>query len=501
MHSSHYLAFTALAGAILLASGCGRNVSQGAASGTNSAASKPASILSAAWLGPRRPGEASDEGRMAIGRGQDYSPINEDPAALFSRLESSMADRRAAAWKIVEAVLQPQRLTVNGQTYDVPLWHTWYEGMDGNPEVGTKIKLFFANVKRCQVANCTKSPDEIARDTMATGAKNLAASLTDTNLTQKLRQFQIAGSTSPEALGRGFTLFSPSFVEHLLAHAKEIESCSANRARWNDAPPSPTQFSPCMAEFPRSAVMIKAQWMDMGKAATSPDTSPQGMTALLTSHRWPIQTGSPGDPTKMYALQTREGKTYGLQALHISTKDTREWVWITLWWSPQPNADYGEDRPASIGRYNGGIWGNYKMCVTTSFREGDRAPWSSYEQKQTSLAASLRATYAVRDGQRDPSPYDEMTTWCSNGNIERQAGNGGTNCIGCHQYSMAWNEGNNDFTGFDETYDPANQDKFPQRGRSRRRGNFPGDFSWSMLYEDLPAVMARERQANGVVWP
>jgi hypothetical protein len=501
MHSSHYLALTALAGTILLAAGCGRNASQVASSGANSAAAKPARILSAAWLGPRRPGEASDEGRMAIGRGQDYTPINEDPAALFSRLESSMADRRATAWKIVEAMLQPQPLTVNGQTYAVPLWHTWYEGMAGNPEVEAKIKLFFGNVKRCQVAHCTKSPGEIAHDTMASGSKNLAASLTDRNLTQKLRQFQIAGSTSPEAVGTGFTLFSPSFVEHLLAQAKEVESCSGNRARWNESPPSPTQFSPCMAEFPRSAVMIKAQWKEMDTAATAPDTSSQGMTTLLTSHSWQKLTGSATDPTRMYALQSREGKTFGLQALHISTKDTREWVWITLWWSPQPNTDYGEDRPASIARYNGGVWANYKMCVTTSFKEGDGAPWSTYEQGRPSLAASLRATYAALDSQRDPSPYNEMTTWCSNSNIERQAGNGGTNCIGCHQYSMAWNENSNDFTEFNQTYDPANQARFPQRGRSRRRSNFPGDFSWSTLYEDLPAKMARERQANGVVWP
>lgn len=500
MTKSHFIVVTGLA-LTLLGAACQRSEPAVHASGPRSTEGRRAPILSAAWLGHRKAGEASDQGRMMIGRGQDYVPIAEDPATLFSRLESSMAERRATAWKVVEAVLQPQRLTANGQTFEVPLWHTWYEGMRGNPEIATKIKLFFANVKRCQAEHCAKSPAEIARETMSAGTKDLAASLTDRNLTQKLRQFQVAGTTAPEALGQGFTLFSPSFVEHLLANAKEVESCAANRARWDDAPPNGSQFSPCMAEFPRSAVMIKAQWRPMASAATDPDTSATGMTALFARHEWPASSTSAGDPAKMYAVQSRDGTTFGLQALHISTKDTREWMWITLWWSPQPNTDYGEDRPASIGRYNGGVWSNYKMCVTSAFREADPSPWSSYERNRPSLAAALRATYGALDRERDPQPYNEVTTWCSNANVETQAGNGGTNCIGCHQYSMAWDEGKSDFAEFYETYDPALGAKYPQRGRSRRRSNFPGDFSWSMLYEDLPGMMARERQANQVVWP
>lgn len=240
-------------------SACGQ---PGPDDGTQSEPARP-QILSAAHVGPAVPGEPSPAGRMIIGRGKDYTPIAEDPAQLFQRLESSMADRRAIGWKIVAAMLEPQKLTLNGQTFEVPLWHTWYEGMSANPELMNKIDLYIANLARCKDdPGCTKSKEQIAHETVgadqAGNRKDLVASLTNANLNQRLRQFGEIANSGGDELGQGFTLFSPSFVEHLLTQAQGVEACTGNRVAWSVPPPSASQFSPCMTEFPRSSVMVKA---------------------------------------------------------------------------------------------------------------------------------------------------------------------------------------------------------------------------------------------------
>lgn len=138
------------------------------------------------------------------------------------------------------------------------------------------------------------------------------------------------------------------------------------------------------------------------------------------------------------------------------------------------------------------------MCVTTAFDERDPAPWQRYEGRQPSLAAALRATHGAISGQTGPAPYDKLTSWCSNPNIEVQQNNGKTNCIGCHQYSMAWNPGANRFTRFSDTLNADSS--FPQFGRSRRRANFPGEFSWSFDNEGVPAKITASRAKYGYVW-
>ena len=55
------------------------------------------------------------------------------------------------------------------------------------------------------------------------------------------------------------------------------------------------------------------------------------------------------------------------------SKELDHWLWITLWWSPDPDSDFGADRPAAIAALPG-PWRNYKMCVTSSYLEGDPDP-------------------------------------------------------------------------------------------------------------------------------
>lgn len=489
-----------IASGTMLVLSCAAAIAVGAANIQPQGKAVAPPLLSGYGFNPQA-GEASPEGRLLIGRGQDYVPLAGDPAQLAATFQGSMAQRRQAAWRIVEAMLQPQHLTLNGTTYDVPLWHTWYEGMDGNPEVQQRIEMFIAALAACAEDNCGKSRAEIAREVVAARpTKNLVRSLAPGNFNQVLTQFRDTQANPDGALGRGFTLFSPSFLEHMLTEAEGVDRCS-DRIAWDAPPPSQDQFSPCMSEFPRSAVMVKTNWQPLTAGVPSPDTSPAGVRSAIRGGTWPTPQSSAANPSTIYAVEGTDGQRYGLASIHFATKDIREWVWISLWWSPEPNTDFGQDRPASIAQYNGGVWAHYKMCVTTAFEEGDPAPWSTFAG-QPQLAAALRAAHEEISTQAGTPPYNRVTTWCSNPNLESHPGNARTNCIGCHQYPNTWNNlaMPNRRTRFSDTYTQAFAAQYPQFGRSRRRLNFPAEFAWSFAMEFAPEIReARER--HHFEWP
>lgn len=547
-------------GALLLAAagGCGDQA------GSDSATPAGARVKILSAYDPARPAsdksaEVSPEARMIVKRGQDYVPITvpgDDSQPLFDTLEGSMAERRTAAWGIVERMLAPQKLTLKDaagkdETYDVPLWHTWYEGatveeptLGGQPnvEIASLIRAFIGAVgeckkdKKCEDTLATRA--ELARKIVADfSGKPMAFSLRAANMTRTLNQLQSdvddtpAGSGFSPHLGNGFTLFSPSFVEHMLSQAQGIEQCyDAGKAKKAaDAPRSPTQFSHCIDEFPRSAVMVKASWSEVDPAKASVpahDTSAAGLAKHLTTlgSAWPHDAPlAKGTPDNMYAVQADNGKYYGLNAIHFSTKDTREWIWVTLWWDPKPDLDFGADRPAAIAAFNGGVWGNYKMCVTSAFAEKDPAPWSHYESSAPTLAAAIKKSYDAMVGQKQAPPFDMVTSWCSNPNVEGHINNDKTNCIGCHQYSTTLSENKRIF-GLPEGQPAANDFAdtiwisrarprvpvpadyqaqyrllYPQLGRARMRNNFAADFAWSTHFEFIGTI-GDAREDAGFTW-
>lgn len=429
---------------------------------------------------------------------------------LFNRLERSMPLRRETAWKIVEAMLEPQMLKVNGHDYAVPLWYTWYEGgQNTNSEVATQLKKYFARLQACEDdSTCSKTKQEIAKETLLDAkTKNLETSLRSANFDKVLIQFQqgaMAGNDGlADHLGQGFTVFSPSFVEHVLSESDGIASCP-DSIDPDQPPPSASQFSPCISEFPRSAVMVKTSWVKVDDAENdgSRMTNAEAMTTAIRDGTWPAPPPISLKPnsSNAYAAETKEEETYVLRSIHFSTKDTREWIWVTLWWSPTPTSDFGQDRPAAIARFNQGVWTNYNMCVTTAFNEGDSHPEASYEKTYPSLAAALRTTYAEIKKQSAPPPFDKVTSWCSNPFLEWHPTNARTNCIGCHQYSHTRNERTKKVTKFNETIDASlsgfDPSQFPQYGRSRKRSNFPAEFAWAFHHE-FPGNIKAAKQGPG----
>ncbi|HEX8165422.1 MAG TPA: hypothetical protein VF601_06485 [Beijerinckiaceae bacterium] len=484
---------------------------------------------------------ATPEGRLLIGRGKDYVPSAVDPQALFVELEGSMKKRRDFAWTVVDQLLQPVKIKLlDGVTeVDVPLWRTWYEGVPapdpttGDPvpgsfsELAPIFRLYFTKLKPVLAANPNADVGPVIKDTMKEfSTKDLSSSLTNAQLSNVLHQHVVSGMLGP-LLGQGFTMFSPSFVEHMMKESRGIDRCTFNVSNANEPPPSPTEFSPCMKEFPRSAVIIKASWKRLSDPAgvLVHDTSPPAMKALMEEGTWPglshpkKPTAVHPDRTQIYTNITQEGQEWGLAGVHFVTKDVREWVWVSLWWDPDASKDFGADRPAQSAVLNNGVWKNYKMCATASFDERDSAPWSHYSGNQQTLGASIKAVHdgivdQIKNGTKaalgQPStfpmlpnalgpwaaPHNSPTTWCSNPNVETHPGNGRTSCIGCHQIAFTRNEARNAKAQFFQTM----WGDYPQFGRSKVRNNFPAEFAWSFEFE-YKGTIAKTKNDAGFQWP
>jgi hypothetical protein len=234
-------------------------------------------------------------------------------------------------------------------------------------------------------------------------------------------------------------------------------------------------WAACMAgPFPLDAAVVKADWrrIDFGAELPVHDTSAEALARRLAGDQdWGEgeETADPG-PEDIYTVKLPGGDSYRLAALHIMTKELDHWMWATLWWSPEPDSDFGADRPDSVAEL-GGPWSHYKMCTAAWFREEDPDPTGG--AAAPSLAAALSATHAGPGG---PS-------WCSNPYLEIGHGNSATNCAGCHQHGG---------TGLAPEVildDP----RFPERGRLQVRNNFATDYSWAVESGDrLGRVIADE---------
>jgi len=227
---------------------------------------------------------------------------------------------------------------------------------------------------------------------------------------------------------------------------------------------------------PRDAVIVKADWhRDLGDGLPIFDTSAARMTQRLSSSAplWTDDGGADPDPSLIYTATLPDtGAVFRMPGMHIMSKELDHWLWITLWWSPDPDSDFGADRPAEIAALPG-PWKNYKMCVTTGYVENDPDPRGGFAG---SLGDALAAVSAARGGQGGPS-------WCSNPYIELGAGNAATNCIGCHQH------GGTDLL-------PENiLVEQPHFGSTRVRNNFFTDYTWAIKGgrgEDLSSIVQAE---------
>ncbi len=224
------------------------------------------------------------------------------------------------------------------------------------------------------------------------------------------------------------------------------------------------EWSACLdGPFPLDAVVVKADYRRADFDLTLPvfDTSAAALASRLASGAsWATPDGE-ADPQadEIHTVTLPSGERYRLAALHIMTKELDHWQWVTLWWSSDPDQDFGADRPRGVPELTG-PFSHYKMCVATAFREGDPLPGGGFDDAHPSLAAALGAT-----------SQEGAPSWCSNPYLEEGDGNARTNCVGCHQHAGS------EITSVDAL---ANSDL----GRTLARNNFPTDYSWAVTSGD-----------------
>lgn len=416
-------------------------------------------------------GELRPLERKAIGKAAEY-PADKTLRAKLDVLESSRKARRAAAWKAVGRVLAPIKvsdptLAANGKAATVPMFRTWYGRDDFERMFG---KMY---------ADRTAADRKARRPFTATDAKrafewnatSLGAS-SDKDYFERIRQ--VKDDTSVQGLGGNHrVVYSPAIFSHLMGQYGTLQAClpklDANAIPANQEPATKTNFAPCFSEeFPAEAALVKMSWYRANFGAErlplpTYDTSAKTLKAKMAATDdeqggWGKGVGQADpDEASIYTVGMSDGTKFRMPAMHLVTKELREWLWITIWWSDRPNEDFGADRPAEIANLDG-PWKNYKMNVTVSYEEKDPDPRGGFDG---SLGDALEAAYT---GVGKPS-------WASNPYLEKGTPNAQSNCIGCHQHAGT-NENSESIL--------AAPDKFPQASRTRVRKNFPADYLWAV---------------------
>jgi hypothetical protein len=450
--------------------------------------------------------------RQIIGMADPY-PADPTVNDRIDELNGSMTERRKLGWEVLGKALAPvplkeqeiAALEAEGEI-TIPRFLTWYQK--------TEFKRMFHQLYKAHGADnrAAKAPfsDALLRGDKETGSKGIfewnANYLAEKGLPEdiylnrlaKIQEEQnIPGLTGVEAIA-----YSPAMVMHFFENYTRILDCLKpveegfsgtilDRVGMLDQPISEDNFTLCYdEEFPIDAVLSKGFWANQAAQPALPtyDTTAAGISARLASQDagW-MEADGQAEPTgdEILTAKLSNGSSYRMSGLHVITKEARHWVWVTMWWSDDPNSDFGADRPDFINDL-GTEFQNYKMCVVTDFEEGDIDPRAGYpSQAEFDKALSDRGLTAS-----DELPDDLVTmkklvslgdalgsthrgapgpTWCSNPYVEEGPHNAASNCIGCHQH------GGTPIAPLQTLFD---EQVYPAGGTALVRNNFPSDYLW-----------------------
>lgn len=480
------MAWLLLAAGVL---GCEADVSAGRRNrNAAEATSEPAREACADGEIGRRAAALTVVDRSLVGSPASYvaDPTLQERSALLGR---SQRERREVAWQIAERVLEPVHLpeglvpAAAGAT--LPAWQTWH----AKDDLTRIFRHLYPTLSPSEKAARTPfSPEAITEARRWNdGAIDDFADWTF----ERLLEYQAAIGDELELHGLG-GIYRVSYNEaasrHWLgsypevlgcretgsAEATELDAAEPGSGACSHGEPSPACLS---GDFPVDSVMVKASWRRVDGAAPLPvfDTSAAALERRLTTEHafaWgaPDSHANPSSDD-IYTLRLPNGNTFRLVALHIMTKELDQWFWTTLWWSAQPDEDFGADRPSTLPH----PFRNYKLCAVTAFDEADPDPGGGFALDHPSLARALAATH-----QRVGGP-----TWCSNPYLEEGEGNAATNCIGCHQHAG---------TRLSPEQILADPERFPDFGRTEQRVTFPSDYAFAVNTGDNLGAMFEETE-------
>jgi hypothetical protein len=353
---------------------------------------------------------------------------------------------------VAKRALEP--VTIDGGATTIPRFQTWYSQDEILPMLDRLLRAQTPEQVKAHVPPTAEAIAE-AMGWEATRGPTTAGWSAE-RLAKRKAEIEADAKAAASLGGPTHVLMSPALVAHLFAHYDSVLSClDGHFPRANDPPPSDTNFAPCVGEeFPEGAAIVKASWIDETLPLDVHETHAAALTDMLNDGSWPAASRcATPDANSIYTMVLSSGMRLRLAALHVITKELRDWMWLTMFWSDTPNTDFGEDRPADLT----GPFANYKMCAVVDYDEGDVTP-APPDATDTSLAKALDATRAF--GPR---------TWCSNPYLEEGPNNGKTNCIGCHQHA-----GTDLMTQTILEGDGA----FPDGSREKLRTNFPADYTF-----------------------
>jgi hypothetical protein len=399
-----------------------------------------------------------------------------------AELVSSQRLRRQAAWQVADRVLAtiPLRAELGLPEAALPAWQTWHAKDDitrifrrAYPELGASERATRAELGAGAIDAAWEWNDGAIQDFEGWTQGRLDA-------------YRSGIDSSSEVAGLGGIYrvsYSPAASRHLLSSYDEVLGCverepdESGQLAASTCVAAERPAPACLqSEFPDAAVIVKASWRraDLGAPMPVFDTTAAGLARRLSgAHEfsWGSADGT-ADPSEdeIYTLRTPSGNVFRLAGLHIMSKELEHWFWITLWWSPEPSSDFGEDRPSTLPP----PFDHYKLCSVVAFDEADAEP-AAGAASRPSLAAALAATHAGVGG----------PTWCSNPYLEAGAGNAATNCIGCHQHAGTQLRPE-DILGSAE--------EFPEFGRTEVRQTFPADYVFAPTQGDDLGAMFQETE-------
>ncbi|MCX6129028.1 MAG: hypothetical protein NTX25_08190 [Proteobacteria bacterium] len=437
----------------------------------------------------------------------------------------SLKYRRDQAWQILQELLHDvpvgsQLSEISQENQRLPIWQTWYESSEFQwmfddlynrlgPEGRIQFKDNAAQLFDGLPDGYDFCPSDLEKIFERQGNLDISRQFTAERFKQRLQKFKTKEEVRGVS-GTGVTLFSPGLIYHYLQNYRQIFQCKASLAQLDPEQIVMPARTPCLAsEFPKgdaslyaqkklrlksdcqlpqidssqeaigTAVAVKTSWqlLDANAQLAVFDSSAAAMQKTLETGVWqPVdQVSSNSLSTEhIYTIETVSKLESGLKekfqlsAIHFAVKYLEDWLWISLWWSPNPSTDFGADRPQTGVFHEGSPWSHYKMCVVSSFEEGSPHPGTEFSD--LSLQKAVDTVFSKT------SPH----TWCANPFIERGQGNTRTNCIGCHQHAGTAIFPDDVF--MDDANDPKNEQRrsrFPANGRKQLRNNFPGDYLWS----------------------
>ncbi len=249
-------------------------------------------------------------------------------------------------------------------------------------------------------------------------------------------------------------LFSPDLIGAVTSHYADLQDCFPGGVQ----PSAEETYRNCFgANLPRSSTLIKTTWLDTSFGFRKVATDAASLHAVMNSEAsWDEVAVDAPVPDAIVKARSN-GKTFVLGGMHIVSKELDDWLWLTAWWSDDPDHDFGEDRPAEV-KALGAPWNQYKICAVSSHVQ-DVSELDAVAKAYPTLAAAYKEALGATGA-----------SWCSDPYIEKGANNPKTNCIGCHQFAG---------TATDQSEILTDSARFPNYGKTKQRTVFPTDYIWS----------------------